>query len=73
MEADPISGDPMGSPCIGDMDGDGNDEVLFTGRNNNLYCVNAADGTEKWIFESAGKDEAVCLYDVTGDNKKEAV
>ena len=73
MDQDGIAGDPMGAPCIGDMDGDGNDEILFTGRSNNLYCINAATGTEKWIFESDGKDEAVCLFDVTGDGKKEAL
>lgn len=68
-----ISGDPMGSPCIGDMDGDGKEEILFTGRNTNLYCIDAATGNEKWIWLGGGVDEAVCLYDVTGDGYKEAV
>jgi outer membrane protein assembly factor BamB len=73
MDQDGISGDPMGSPCIGDMDGDGKEEVLFTGRSQNLYCVDAATGAEKFVTQTGGKDEAVCLYDVTGDGMKEAV
>jgi outer membrane protein assembly factor BamB len=77
MDQDGLSGgDPMGAPCIGDMDNDGMEEVLFTGRSSsegNLYCVDAATGVEKWIWEGPGKDEAVCLYDVTGDGHKEAV
>jgi hypothetical protein len=72
-DQDPLSGDPMGSPCIGDMEGDGKDEVLFTGRNTHLYAVDAATGAEKFVWEGGGRDEAVCLYDVTGDGMKEAV
>ncbi len=73
MDQDGIAGDPMGVPAIGDMDGDGKDEILFTGRSNNLYCIDAATGQEKWIHESAGKDESVCLYDINGDGKLEAI
>jgi hypothetical protein len=73
VDQDGLSGDPMGSPCIGDMEGDGKYEVLFTGRNTHLYAVNAADGAEKFVWEGGGRDEAVCLYDVTGDGMKEAV
>jgi len=73
MEEEPTSGDIMGSPAIGDMDGDGNYEVLYMGRSNNMYCVDAATGAGKWVFESGGNDDGVCLYDVTGDGKKEAI
>ena len=71
-----VGGDPMGSPCIGDMDGDGKEEVLFTSRSGSdglLFCIDAATGVGKWTYAGGGKDEAVCLYDVTGDGKKEAV
>lgn len=67
------TGDPMGAPCIGDMDGDGKHELLFTGRSSTLYCLDAATGTKKWTFECGGKDEAVCLFDINKDGKKEAV
>ena len=72
MEQEPTSGDPMGAPAIGDMDGDGKYEVVFLGRSNNIYCIDGTTGAGKWIYECEGADDAVMLYDIDGDGYKDA-
>lgn len=39
--------------AVGDLDGDGNLELVFGNYNDTLYCLNAATGTVKWKY-SAG-------------------
>jgi hypothetical protein len=73
MDEDGITGDPLGAPAIADMDGDGNAEIAFLGRNANLYIIDAVTGAGKSITETGGGDEAVCLFDINGDGKLEAI
>jgi len=66
-------GDIMGSPCIGDLDGDGRYEVLFIGRIKDLYCLDAATGSCKWVYRCDGNVEAPTVYDIDGNGKKEVI
>jgi outer membrane protein assembly factor BamB len=74
MKRDKGFGDIMGSPCIGDMDNDGKYEVLFVGRQKNMYCLDGATGVPKWVYQCDGNEEASpTLYDIDGDGRKEAI
>lgn len=66
----------MGTPAIGDVDGDGQVEVVWGAANQNIYVVRGSDGTDKpgWpiavcdtIFSSA------TLADLDGDGLRDVI
>ncbi|MCX6269787.1 MAG: FG-GAP-like repeat-containing protein [Bacteroidetes bacterium] len=42
------SGSIIASPAIGDVDNDGQNEVLVGSKNHVFYCINGANGSQKW-------------------------
>ncbi len=72
---DGIPGNISGVPCIGDMDGDGKDEIIFTAVNNsggNLYSINAGNGSLRWVGPGSAQGTP-CLHDFTGNGKADVV
>lgn len=74
----------LSPPSIGDVDGDGMNEVIIGGSyflgggDPNLYAINGEDGSLLWKFSSieenpnfwtAGFESASSLYDINGDGK----
>ncbi|OHB77505.1 MAG: hypothetical protein A2W31_11795 [Planctomycetes bacterium RBG_16_64_10] len=60
-------------PAVGDVDGDGQLEVLVCSRSQKLICF-AADGREEWSYPSqAGSLTTPALGDIDGDGKVEIV
>ncbi len=65
----------QGHPTIADIDQDGGFEVLFASQDNNLYCIDADTGFEKWRFDTGANMQTnpVIVADVNDDNQYEAM
>lgn len=66
----------MGTPAIGDIDGDGQNEVVWGGLDARVYAVNGLDGTDKsgWpIFVRDTVFSSPALFDMNGDGKLEVI
>jgi len=62
------------SPALGDIDGDGNLEVIFGSWDNKIYALNAEDGSELWNFTTNGRIySSPALGDLDFDDKLEIV
>ncbi len=76
---DPRDGIPdavVGTPAIGDIDGDGKNEVVWGGLDARVYAVNGLDGTDKpgWpIFVRDTVFSSPALFDLQGDGKLEVI
>ncbi len=73
----PTSAPSFGSAALGDVDGDGRDEIVFGTYFNDehLYAVRARDGSRLWSFKSERGpiDTSVLLADVDRDGLAEAI
>ena len=70
--ADPV----MGAPAIGDVDGDGANEVVFGALDFNLYVVNGATGANKSGWPKLLRDtifSSPALHDMDGDGKPDII
>jgi parallel beta-helix repeat protein len=45
----------ISSPAIGDVDNDGQLEVIIGSWNGKVYCLNGANGTLEWSFQTEGR------------------
>ncbi len=66
----------FGNAAIGDIDGDGKPEIVFsTYRNDStIYALNAEDGSILWKYNTGGcNDVAPLIYDVDNDGTLEVV
>lgn len=66
----------FGSAAAADMDADGFYEIVFTTYTNDgrAHCLNAADGTVKWIYDIGGcGDVAPLIYDVNNDDTLDVI
>ena len=66
----------VGTPAIGDIDGDGKNEVVWGGLDARVYAVNGLDGTDKsgWpIFVRDTVFSSPALFDMNGDGKLEVI
>lgn len=66
----------VGTPAIGDIDGDGQNEVVWGGLDARVYAVNGLDGTDKsgWpIFVRDTVFSSPALFDMNGDGKLEVI
>jgi outer membrane protein assembly factor BamB len=63
------------NPTVGDVDGDGEMEVIWGSNDQFVYCVKASTGEEKWRFDTgAWMDEMnVIVADVNNDNAYEII
>lgn len=62
------------SPALGDIDNDGNLEVVIGAYDGNLYALNAEDGSFLWSYETNGSiRSSPVLGDIDGDDSLEAV
>lgn len=62
--------DVESAPCIADLDGDGKDEIIFCVQKNGMYCLNAEDGSEKWVLDSISSHDgnvSPLIIDCNGD------
>lgn len=72
----PLSAPAFGSSAAADMDGDGYYEIVFTTYTNDgkAHCINAEDGSVKWIFDIGGcGDVAPLIYDVDNDDTLDVI
>ena len=68
-----VGGGIVQGPSVGDVDGDGQLEVLACSRSKRLICL-SADGEEEWTFPAdAGMLTTPALGDVDGDGEVEIV
>ena len=68
-----VGGGVVQGPAIGDVDGDGDLEILVCSRSKRLICLSSA-GKQEWSFPSkAGSLTTPALGDVDGDGKVEIV
>ncbi len=71
------SPDPvMSTPAIGDVNGDGHNEVAWGGLDANVYLVNGATGANKTGWPKFVRDTIFCspaLADLNGDGKLEVI
>ncbi len=66
----------FGSSAAADMDEDGYYEIVFATYTNDgrVHCLNAEDGTVKWIYDIAGcGDVATLIYDVNNDDTLDVI
>jgi outer membrane protein assembly factor BamB len=62
------------SPAIGDVDGDGQLEVVVGSDDKNVYVLDGATGAEKWRFPTLAKvRSSPTLADIDGDGQLEIV
>ncbi|HVT59281.1 MAG TPA: VCBS repeat-containing protein [Thermoanaerobaculia bacterium] len=72
LEHDPV----QSTPAIGDIDGDGNPEVVWGGLDHHVYAVDGATGTPKpgWPVDVGDTVfSSPVLYDLLGDGKLEVI
>jgi outer membrane protein assembly factor BamB len=72
----PLTAPAFGSSAAADMDGDGYYEIVFTTYTNDgkAHCLNAEDGSVKWIFDIGGcGDVAPLIYDVNNDDTLDVI
>jgi outer membrane protein assembly factor BamB len=66
------TGDLPHSPCVADVDGDGELEVLI-GIGSDIYCLSGT-GSSKWSYPTGDAIEgSPCVADVNGDGKLEVL
>ncbi|HPA18365.1 MAG TPA: hypothetical protein PLU30_11515 [Verrucomicrobiae bacterium] len=58
--------------CAGDVDGDGDNEVLIGG-NDNYVHLHGADGKRRWMHNVGGPASGIEVIDVNGDHEPEIV
>ena len=66
----------FGSASAADLDNDGFYEIVFTTYTNDgmAHCLNAEDGTVKWVFDIGGcGDVAPLIYDMNNDGQLDVV
>ncbi len=66
----------FGSAAAADLDKDGKSEIVFTTYTNDgkAYCLNAEDGSVRWIYDLGGcGDVAPLIYDTDGDDTLDVV
>ncbi|MBI5396546.1 MAG: VCBS repeat-containing protein, partial [Verrucomicrobia bacterium] len=56
--------------CTADVDGDGNNEVLIGGQDNNIH-LHSADGRRRWMHNVGGPASGIVVADLNGDRKPE--
>ena len=59
---------PLFDPAVGDVDGDGDDDVVVGGFDGWLYAVDTADGSLTWSLDIGAPVEHVILADVDRDD-----
>ena len=68
------NGSIIASPTIGDVDGDGANEVICGSKDYSLYCLNGATGALKWSYTTLGMITSTAgLADFDNDGKPEIV
>jgi outer membrane protein assembly factor BamB len=68
-----VGGGVLHGPSVGDVDGDGELDVLVSSRSGRLICL-SADGTEKWHYETeAGCLTTPAIGDVDGDGQTDII
>jgi len=68
------TGGSVKSFSVGDVDGDGEMEVLAGSMDNNLYCVSGVSGREEWRFTTGSLVwSSPAIGDVDGDGEMEVV
>jgi hypothetical protein len=61
------------SPCVADVDGDGQLEVLVGSYDGNVYCLSRT-GTKEWNYTTgSGVFSSPCVVDVDGDGQLEVL
>ncbi len=60
------------STDIGDVTGDGDNEVVFANEDNDVYVLDK-DGNELWTYTTGGDARTVEIADVTGDENNEII
>lgn len=73
LSADPGEGLPVGSGVGGDIDGDGQDEILIPSSDGFLYCLNAEDGSLAWAYDFRYPVAEPILADLDGDGVLEVI
>lgn len=69
-----VGGGVVQGPSVGDVDGDGENEILVCSRSKRLLCLNWRDGSVKWSFPSDTEVLTTpALGDVDGDGNVEIV
>jgi hypothetical protein len=65
----------QGQPTLGDIDQDGEVEVMFASQDFNVYCLDSNTGQEKWRFDTGANQQTnqVIVADVNNDGEYEAV
>jgi hypothetical protein len=68
------NGSIIASPAIGDIDGDGSNEVICGSKDSLLYCLNGVTGALKWSFKTGGMiTSSAALADFDNNGKLEIV
>jgi hypothetical protein len=73
---DGVSDPVIGTPAIGDIDGDGFPEVIYGALDANVYALNAADGSLKpgWpVYVRDTVFSGPALHDIDGDGKLDVI
>ena len=64
----------FGSPALGDIDGDGKQEVIVGSYNRNIYALNGENGSFLWSYTTGGSIlSSPALGDIDGDGRLEGV
>jgi hypothetical protein len=58
---------------VGDVDGDGRNEVVASVENWHYYCLEGADGAVRWAFEVEHSGLEGAIGDINGDGKLETL